>query len=109
MKALSETYKELRIDFTFPIKITNANGKRTYYENSSGWYRIEYAANGKETFYESNSGFWSKHEYDAEGNAYYEDSYGNKRVTPRKTPRKSYNGTVLEIDGEKYELKLTTQ
>ena len=36
MKPLSETYKELGIAFDFPIKITNANGELTYYENSNG-------------------------------------------------------------------------
>ena len=36
MKKLSETYKELGIAFTFPIKIKDAKGKETYYEDSKG-------------------------------------------------------------------------
>jgi hypothetical protein len=64
MKPLSETYKELGIDFTFPIEIKDANGNKTYYEDSDDfWYRYERDANGKET--------------------YYENSVGLKRGTPR--------------------------
>ena len=37
MKKLSETYKELGIAFTFPIDIKDANGNRTYYEDSNGF------------------------------------------------------------------------
>ncbi len=48
MKKLSETYKELGIAFSFPIRIKNENGNRTYYEDSDG--------------------FWVKREYDAQGN-----------------------------------------
>ena len=50
MKKLSETYKELGIDFAFPIEINDANGKQTYYEDSSGyWRRWERDADGKVT------------------------------------------------------------
>lgn len=64
MKKLSETYKELGIDFTFPIEIRNSNGSKTYFEDIYGYYeKWEYDANGKET--------------------YYENSYGRKRGTPR--------------------------
>jgi hypothetical protein len=66
MKPLSDTYKELGITFSFPIEIKNANGKRTYYENSTG--------------------YWAKYQDDADGNVtYFEDSRGNKSGTPRPT------------------------
>jgi len=82
MKKLSDTYKELGIDFSFPIEIKDANGKETYYEDSEG--------------------FWRKYDYDANGNeTYYENSYGYKKVTPRS---QSCDGKVVEIDGKKYKL-----
>ena len=57
MKKLSETYKELGIAFTFPIRIKDANGKVTYYENSSGFCAvIECDANENETYYEDSDG-----------------------------------------------------
>jgi len=66
MKPLSETLTELGIAFSFPIRIKDANGKLTYYENSKGyWDRSEFDANGKETYFESSTGF--------------------KQVTPRST------------------------
>ena len=81
MKKLSDTYKELGIAFTFPIKITNENGKETYYENSDGfWCRSEYDENGKETYCENSKGYkW-------------------------KTKRGSCAGKVIEVDGKKYKL-----
>jgi len=79
MKKLSDIYKELGIDFTFPIVIKDANGNPTYSEDSDGdWYKYEYDANGNETYFERSDGFWSKREYDASGNqTYYEDSEGD--------------------------------
>ncbi len=57
MKKLSDTYKELGVDFTFPIKIKDADGNQTYYENSNGfWCRQEYDANGNETYCEDRDG-----------------------------------------------------
>ena len=126
MKKLSETYKELGIDFKFPIIINDANGNRTYrecsygywfkreynsdgnvtyYENSNGcWIKREYDANGNRTYYENSKGCWTKREYDARGNeTYYKDSNGFKRGTPKS---QSCDGKVVEIDGKKYELKL---
>ena len=51
MKKLSETYKELGIEFTFPIEIGDKKGKTTYYENSDGfWSRREYDKNSKKTY-----------------------------------------------------------
>lgn len=108
MKPLSETYKELGIAFAFPIEITDASGNSTYFENSTGyWRKREYNSDGKETYFKNSNGFWIKREYDADGNiTYYEDHNGSRQVTPRS---ESYNGTVLEIDGKKYELKLKAQ
>ena len=58
MKKLSETLTELGIEFTFPIEIKDANGKRTYYENCEDfWYKYERDANGKATYYEDSDGF----------------------------------------------------
>ena len=76
MKPLSETLTELGIAFSFPIKIWNANGRATYYENSDGfWCKYERDANGNETYYENSKGFWYKCEYNDNGNVtYYEDS-----------------------------------
>ena len=102
MKKLSETYKELGIDFTFPIKIKDEKGNQTYYEYSNGfWYRYEYDKDGNKTYYENSDGFWSRCEYDKDGNqTYYENSYGTKRGTKRS----SCSGKVIEIDGKKYKL-----
>ena len=124
MKKLSETYKELGIAFSFPIKIKDANGKQTYYEESNGfwrkyeynadgnetyydnstgyWHKYEYNADGNETYYENSTGYWWKAEYNADGNeTYYEDSKGVKKGTPRS---QSCNGKVIEVDGKKYKL-----
>ena len=57
MKPLSETYKELGIAFTFPIRIEDANGYETYYETSDGdWVRTERDADGKLNYYENSRG-----------------------------------------------------
>jgi YD repeat-containing protein len=108
MKKLSETYKELGIDFSFPIEVEDAEGNETYYEDSNGylcqweydtngncihsedsdgrWHKWEYDTNGNVTYYEDSS-YWSKREYDAKGDVtYFEDSYGEKRGTPRSQP-----------------------
>ncbi len=105
MKKLSETYKELGIAFTFPIEIRNANGKPTYYEDSTGyWGKYEYDAKGNKTYCEDSDGFWSKWEYDANGNfTYCENSLGHKRGTPKSA--KTCEGKVVEVDGIKYKLK----
>lgn len=114
MKPLSKTYKQLGIDFTFPIDIKDANGNRTYCEYSTGyWWKREYDANGKETYFETSYGNWSKREYDTNGNltyfegsddywgkreydtngkqTYFENSNGCKRGTPRS---KSCDDTI---------------
>ena len=81
MKKLSEALTELGIAFTFPIEITNANGKKTYSEYSTG--------------------YWVKYEYDSNGETYFEDSNGYKDGTPRS---QSCAGKIVEVDGKKYKL-----
>ena len=105
MKPLSEIYKELGIAFTFPIKINDAKGNRTYYEASVGyWYRSERDAKGNETYFEASNGYWQRCERDANGKVtYYEDSDGLKRGTPKSD--KTCEGKVVEVDGIKYKLK----
>ena len=123
MNKLSETYKELGIEFTFPIEITNDNGKQTYRENSDGywdhreydkdgnqtysensdgsWHRCEYDKKGNRTYSENSNGYWYRCEYDKNGHeTYYEDSSGYKRGTKRG----SCDGKVIEVDGKKYKL-----
>ena len=84
MKKVSETFKELGIDFTFPIEIKDANGNLTYYEDSDD--------------------YWEKSEYDARGNeTYFENSDGDclHRTLGRG---QSCAGKVIEVDGKKYKL-----
>ena len=99
---LSETYKELGIAFTFPIKIKDEKGNETYFEDSDGfWARYEYNENGKVTYYEESDGYWSRYEYDKDGNeTYFENSNGYKEGTKRG----SCDGKVIEVDGKKYKL-----
>ena len=126
MKKLSETLTELGIGFTFPIRIWDANGYQTYYEDSNGyWDRYEWDGNGRATHYEDSDGYWRRHEYDANGNEtycknshnysyrcqyddndnrnYFEDSNGLREGTPRSA--KTCEGKVVEVDGIKYKLK----
>ena len=102
MKKLSDTYKELGIAFTFPIRIKDTNGKETYYENVSGfWHKNEYDSYGNVTYFENSTGYWNKSEYDSDGKEiYFEDSDGNKRGTKRS----SCDGKVIEVDGKKCKL-----
>jgi len=124
MKKLSDTYKELGIDFIFPIEINDTKGNRTYYEKSEGywekceyddngnriyfedsddyWYKRECDDNGKETYFEDSDGYWCRYEYDDNGKeTYFEDSKGTKCGTPRS---QSCDGKVIEVDGKKYKL-----
>ena len=102
MKKLSETYKELGIDFTFPIVVKDKKGNETYFEGSDGfWASCEYDENGKVTYCETSGGFWTRYEYDKNGKeTYFEDRYGTKRGTKRG----SCSGKIIEIDGKKYKL-----
>ena len=104
MKLLSETYKELGIDFRFPIEIKDANGNWTYHENSDGWWvRWEFDAHGKPTYFEDSKDYWAKWERDADGNrTYFENSRGRKEGTPRLA--KTCEGKVVEFGGIKFEL-----
>ena len=101
MKPLSETYKELGIDFDFPIRIWDAEGNQTYYENSDGtWRKREYDAKGNDTYYEDSDGYWYKHEYDAKGNrTYCETSNGYKEGTPSI---QSYERKFIEDIEQRY-------
>jgi len=85
MKPLSETYKELGIAFTFPIKINDAKGNETYYENSDGyWERSERDAKGNEIYYENSNDCRYKYDRDFKGNEiYYENSTGVQEGTSR--------------------------
>jgi hypothetical protein len=126
MKKLSDTLKEMGVEFTFPIEIKNEAGKETYFENSRGyWYKRKYDSEGNETYYENNDDYWYKSEYDSSGNetyhvnsdgywrkseynpsgkeTYHENSDGRKTGTPRSA--KTCEGKVVEVDGVKYELK----
>ena len=105
MKLLSETLTELGIAFSSPLEIKDANGKTTYYEDSDDyWERWERDANGHPTYHENSNGFWQKWERDAKGKeTYFEDNNNTKRGTPRSA--KTCDGKVVEIDGNKYELK----
>ena len=114
----NETYFEFS-DGYWRKKEYDAKGNEIYCEASDGfWYRREYDAKGNETYYETSDGFWrtqyagicggtgntAKYEYDAmENETYYESSAGYKRGTPRSS--KTCEGKVVEIDGNKYELK----
>jgi len=62
----------------FPFIIKDKNGKRTYSEDSYGyWFKREYDKNGKQTYSEDSNGFWSKREYDSNGGlSYFENSNG---------------------------------
>jgi hypothetical protein len=66
MKKISDTLKELGVIFSFPIKIMDANGNVTYFEDSDDfWYKSEYDTYDKET--------------------YSEDSEGKKKGTPKSS------------------------
>ena len=78
MKKLSETLTELGIAFTFPIRIWDAKGYQTYYEDSNGyWDKYEWDGNGRATHYEDSDDYWERFERDAQGRpTYHEDSNG---------------------------------
>ena len=124
-KSLSETFKELGIQFTFPISIKNNQGKETYYENSRGywtrreyneidnityyedsdgyWYRYEYdEKSGKETHFENSRGYWSRREYDECGKVTYlkdSDGYWFRKEYDEKSGKETYfedsDGTIF--------------
>lgn len=83
MRKLSEALTELGIDFGFPIRINNAKGYETYFENSEGYCSLtEYDAKGNVTYFKNSESFWRCSEYDADGKrTYFENSNGLKRGT----------------------------
>ena len=103
MKKLSDTLKEMGVEFTFPIEIKDAAGNETYFENVSGyWCLRKHTPSG--IYYENSVGDWCRSECDSEGNeTYFENSHGYKKGTPRSA--KTCEGKVVEVDGVKYELK----
>jgi hypothetical protein len=85
MKKLSETLTEMGIDFSFPIKIRDANGNVTYFEDSDDfWYKSEYDTYDKET--------------------YSEDSEGKKKGTP-----KSSKVEPINPDAATFEVTITNK
>ena len=99
MKKLSETLKEMGIDFAFPIEIKNSKGKLTYYEGSNGFLiKHEYDSSGNTTYCEHGSGFWEEREFDSKGReTYYANSNGCKEGTSRSSA--TCQGKVVEVDG----------
>ena len=121
---LAQAYKQQFGKVSYPFKIFDANGNRTYLEDSNCyWWKREYDANGNLTYVEDSTGYWSKREYDAKGNeTYYENSdgywekreydangkqtyYENSKGRIKGQKQSSCNGKVVEIDGKKYKLK----
>ena len=97
---LAQAYKQQFGKVSYPFEVFDANGKRTYYENSNGyWRKSEYDSKGNETYYETSDGYWAKCEYDANGNeTYYENSNG--RIEGQKQSASS--NQTIEIDGVEY-------
>ena len=57
MKKLSEVYKELGIDFAFPIIINNQYGYETYFEHENGYWRFrEYDKDCNQVYHEDHKG-----------------------------------------------------
>jgi len=82
----------------------NSNGNQTYYETSNGyWYKYEYDTNGNETYYEDSNEFWSKSEYDSNGKETYSEDSDGTIIDNR--PKANSNGKTVIIDGIEYELK----
>ena len=101
---LAQAYKKQFGKVSFPFKIYDANGNKTYFEDSDGfWIKREYNSKGNQTYCEYSDGYWWKREYDSKGNqTYFEDSNGAIRGSKKKS---SCDGRVIEIDGKKYKLK----
>lgn len=107
MKKLSDTYKELGLAFTFPIKVKDFKGKLTYYEDSTGyWRKSEYDSNGNKTYYRDSTGYWYKSEYNSDGNmTHYENSNRHRMHEPQIT---NYD-EVAYLKGVITELKKDTE
>lgn len=85
MKKLSEIYKELGIDFTYPIVIANKKGNTTYREDDNGYcWMAEYDAQGNKQFTKDSENYWCKREYDDDGICtYFISSTGYEKGTPK--------------------------
>ncbi len=68
-KRLSETYREMNIEFEFPIRVFNKNNRTVYTEYGNG-YVEHYTYNDQNllTSYKDNEGHWGYYTYDADGN-----------------------------------------
>ena len=54
---LAQAYKQQFGEVSYPFEIYDANGNRTYFETSDGyWSKREYDANGTETYFEDSNG-----------------------------------------------------
>jgi len=94
MKKVSDFYKEQGIDFKFPIIIKDANGNRSYFEDSTGyWRRSGYDADGRRTYFEDSNGSWDKEEYDADGNRTYSEGENSNGHFQKK--RYNENGELI--------------
>ena len=59
MKKLSETYKEIGIAFSFPIRINDDNGNLTYFEDLNGyWCKKEFDKSSNCTYRENSAPCW---------------------------------------------------
>ena len=122
---LAQAYRKQFGKVSFPFRIYDADGNKTYAEHSNGfwqkyeydskgnetyvensvgcWWKYESDTNGNNTYYETSNSYWSKREYDTNGNeTYYENSNGVIRGSKQN---QSCEGKVVEIDGKKYKLK----
>ena len=125
---LAQAYKQQFGKVSYPFEVFDANGNKTYVEDSTGywlereydangnetyfedskgyWLEREYDANGKMTYFENSKGYWWKREYDANGNrTYYENSDG--RIEGQKQSTSS--NQTIEIDGVKYSAELVRE
>lgn len=88
----------------FPYQEFDANGNRTYYEDSSRyWSKREFDSNGNLTYYEDSYGDWEKSEYDLNGNQIYFENSDGKIKDNR--PNKSKLRIVRTSDRQIFEVK----
>lgn len=99
MKKLSEVYKELGIDFSFPIEIKDDSGRVTYSEDGDDfWCKYERDVKGRPTYHEDSNGFWQRWKRNADGDVlYYEDSTGVKRGNPKSAKTLLEEPTLQEL------------
>lgn len=97
----------------FPFEIKNNEGKRIYFETSTGYWEIqEFDANDKQIRFEDSNGYSNKREYDAKGKEIrFEDSNGNwaKSEFDAKGNRIYYensDGTIIDKRPKQVEFTL---